>query len=70
MLVKKPKDHRINQIQLIALQESDFNQVNMLLIGRPVQHQLEAKGIIPDIQHGSRASKQCHSAIELQTLVY
>jgi hypothetical protein len=66
MLVKKPKDHRINQIQLIALQESDFNQVNMLLIGLPVQHQLETKGIIC----GSRASKQCHSAIELQTLLY
>jgi len=63
MLEKKPGDRRIHRLRIIAVQESDFNQVNRLALGRPIQHKLEDSGILPDIQHGSRSSKQCHSAV-------
>jgi len=70
MLEKKAGDCRIHRLQIIALQESDFNQVNCLVLGRPIQHKLEDSGIIHDIQHGSRESKQCHSAILNKVLTF
>jgi hypothetical protein len=63
MLTKQPGDHRVHRLHIIALLESDFNQVNRLLIGRPVQYQLEDNKELPDMQHGSRSDKQCHSAV-------
>jgi hypothetical protein len=63
MLNKKPGDYRIHRLWIVALQESDFNQANRIAIGRPIQHLLEQEGLAPDMQHGSTASKLCHSAV-------
>jgi hypothetical protein len=41
MLEKKPGEKKIHSLHIVALQESDFNQSNRLLIGRPLQHALE-----------------------------
>jgi hypothetical protein len=63
MLEKKPGDRRLHRLRIVALQESDFNQSNRLLIGRPLLHNLADTCAIPDIQHGSRPSKLCQSAV-------
>jgi hypothetical protein len=54
----------------VALQESDFNQSNWLLIGRPLLHRLEDTCAIPDIQHGFRPSKLCQSAVLNKVLTF
>jgi hypothetical protein len=70
MLEKKAGDWRIHRLRIVALQESDFNQSNRLLIGRPILHKLEDQQDIPDIQHGSRPSRMCHSAVLNKVLTY
>lgn len=70
MLLKKPNDHRIHRLRIVALQESDYNQSNRLLIGRPLLHKLEDNNLLPDVQYGSRPSRQCHSAILNKVLTY
>ena len=70
MLEKKPGERKIHRLRIVALQESDFNQSNRLLFGRPLQHALEDAQQLPDIQHGSRASKRCHSAVLNKVLTY
>lgn len=70
MLEKKPGDRRIHCLRIIVLHESDFNQVNQLLVGQPVQFKLEDRGLLPDIQHGSRTAKQCHSAVLNKVLTF
>ena len=70
MLEKKPGDHRIHRLRIVALQESDFNQSNRLAIGRPLQHLVEELGLAPDMQHGSRASKLCQSAVLNKQLTF
>lgn len=70
MLNKKPGDYRIHRLRIVALQESDFNQTNRLAIGRPIQHLLEQEGLAPDMQHGSRASKRCQSAVLNKQLTF
>lgn len=70
MLEKKPGDHRIHRLRIVALQESDFNQSNRLAIGRPLQTLLEQAKYAPDMQHGSRASKQCLSAVLNKQLTF
>jgi hypothetical protein len=70
MLEKRPGDHRIHRLKIIALQESDFNQVNHLALGRPVQHKLEDSGLLPDMQHVSCSSKQCHSTVLNKVLTF
>jgi len=70
MLEKKPGDHRIHRLRIVALQESDFNQSNRLAIGRPLQALLEQAQLAPDMQHGSRASKQCLSAVLNKQLTF
>jgi len=56
MLEKKPGDHKIHQLRIVALQESDFNQSNRLLLGKPIMYALEDCQVLPDIQYGSQAS--------------
>jgi len=70
MLEKKPGDHRIHGLQIVALQESNFNQSNRLTIGRPLQSLMETINLAPDMQHGSRASKLCHSAVLNKQLTF
>jgi len=70
MLEKKPGDHRIHCLRIVALQESDFNQSNRLAIGRPLQALLEKANLAPDMQHGSRASKLCNSAVLNKQLTF
>jgi hypothetical protein len=70
MLEKKPGERKRHRLRIVALQETDFNQSNRLLIGRPLQHALEEGEHLPDIQHGSRASKHCHSAVLNKVLMY
>ncbi len=70
MLEKKAGDHRIHRLRIVALQESDFNQSNRLAIGRPLQRLVEQLNLAPDMQHGSRASKLCHSAVLNKQLTF
>jgi len=67
---KQAGDHQIHRRRIVALQESDFNQCNHLAIGRPLQALLEQAGLAPDIQHGSWASKLCHSAVLNKQLTF
>jgi hypothetical protein len=50
--------------------ESDFNQCNRLLLGQPIMHKLEDSRSLPDVQHGSRLSKLCHSTVLNKCLTY
>jgi hypothetical protein len=70
MLEKKPGDHRIHRLRIVALQESDFNQSNQLAMGQPLQKLLEHAKLAPDMQHGSRASKLCQSAVLNKQLIF
>jgi hypothetical protein len=70
MLPKKVGDYRIHRLRIVALQESDFNQANRLAIGRPLQRLVESTNLAPDMQHGSRASKRCHSAVLNKQLTF
>lgn len=70
MLEKKPGERKIHRLRIVALLESDYNQSNRLLFSRPLQHALEDSHQLPDIQHGSRASKRCHSAVLNKVLTY
>ncbi len=46
LLEKDPGDPKIHCLRIIALQESDFNKSNRLLIARPLTHHLEDKSLI------------------------
>jgi len=70
MLERKHGDHRIHRKRIVALQESDFNKCNRLAISRPLQSLVEHLNLAPDMQHGSRASKLCHSAVLNKQLTF
>jgi len=70
MLEKKQGDRRVHRLRIVALQESDFNQSNRLLIGRPLLHHLEDTQELPSIQYGSRPSKMCHTPVLNKVLTY
>jgi hypothetical protein len=70
MLEKKQGDRRVHRLRIVALQESDFNQSNRLLIGRPLLHHLEDTQELPSIQYGSRPSKMCLTPVLNKVLTY
>jgi len=70
MLEKNPGHWRIHWLQIVALQESDFNQCNRLAIGRPLLWHLEDTGLIPEMQYGSRPKKICLSAVLNKVLTF
>jgi hypothetical protein len=47
-----------------------YNQTNRLAFGRPLQKLGEEIGIAPDMQHGLRVSKLCHSAVLNKQLTF
>lgn len=63
MLEKNPGDLKIYRLPIIALQETDFNQINQLLLAWPPTHNSEDKSLIPTMQYGSESGKHCYSTI-------
>jgi hypothetical protein len=50
MLEKSPGNSKIHQLRNIALLKSDLNQMNCMLLARPLIGLLEDNEIIPDMQ--------------------
>jgi hypothetical protein len=71
MLEKDPGNPKQHRLSVIALVESDYNQLQRILVARPMNHHLEDKGImLPDIQYGSRSERQCISPVLNKVLTY
>jgi hypothetical protein len=70
MLEKSFDNTKIHCLQIIALLESNYNQINRMLISQPLTQLLEDNNIIPEIQYGSCTGKQCQSAVFSKQLVF
>jgi hypothetical protein len=68
MLEKNPGDTYIHRLHIIALQESDYNKCNRLMIVRPVLQHIKDQKLFPDLQFGSRPAKQCITAVLTKVL--
>jgi len=63
MLKKDRGSSRCHRLRIIALFENDLNQAKRLFIGRTLSHHLEDSQLLPNMQYGSRTSRQCQSAV-------
>jgi hypothetical protein len=61
MLEKEPGNSRCHRLRILALFESDFNQVKRIAIGRKLMHHLEDYGLFSPMQDGSCPGRQCIS---------
>lgn len=52
------------------LLESDYNQLQRILVARRLTHHLEDFGMMPDMQHASCPSKMCISPVLNKVLPY
>jgi hypothetical protein len=70
MLEKKPGEPKLHHLRIIALQETDSNQANWIILARPLSHKLEHEKLISSVQYGSRPGKQCVSAVLNKQLTF
>jgi hypothetical protein len=70
MLEKQPNNCQIHRLQILALMESDLNQAIRMLLAHQLTPHMEAIGIAPSMQHGSRDGCQCMTAILNKQLMH
>jgi hypothetical protein len=70
MLEKEPGNSRCHRLRILALFESDFNQVKRIAIGRKLMYHLEDYGLLSPMQDGSCPGRQCISAVLKKVLAH